>query len=165
MSDNIYQSPQSSVVDDDTGELTLASRWSRLGASIIDGVLMVVVVMPLAFFLGAFEAIEQSGEMGIGPTIALGIASIGAFFLFNGYLLSTNGQTVGKKLMNIKIVDLNGNNMPFGRLIGMRYIPVWIVSYIPIVGSFTSLIDALFIFRADKRCVHDLIAGTQVVNA
>jgi hypothetical protein len=32
------------------------------------------------------------------------------------------------------------------------------------VGTFLVLVDVLFIFRKDRRCVHDHIAGTRVVN-
>jgi uncharacterized RDD family membrane protein YckC len=35
-----------------------------------------------------------------------------------------------------------------------------LLSIIPLYG----LVDALFIFREDKRCLHDLIAGTIVVR-
>jgi hypothetical protein len=45
-----------------------------------------------------------------------------------------------------------------------RYLPVQVVGSIPVLGMFASLVDVLFIFRDDRRCVHDLIAGTQVTK-
>jgi hypothetical protein len=36
---------------------------------------------------------------------------------------------------------------------------------IPLAGNAFSLIDALFIFRQDRRCIHDMIASTRVVPA
>jgi len=42
---------------------------------------------------------------------------------------------------------------------------MYLISAIPVVGSFFVLIDTLLVFRADRRCVHDLIAGTKVVKA
>jgi uncharacterized RDD family membrane protein YckC len=33
------------------------------------------------------------------------------------------------------------------------------------VGNFVGILDALFIFRSDRRCIHDLIAATRVVRA
>lgn len=166
MSDNIYQTPQSAVVDEDSlTNVDLASRWARLGAAFIDGLLMMIIILPVAFVFGIFEALASGGQMGLTTTVAMGFLGIAAFFILNGYLLSSNGQTIGKKLLGIKIVDLEGRKPPFGRLIGMRYVPVWLVVYIPIIGNFASFIDNLFIFRGDKRCIHDLIAGTQVINA
>jgi uncharacterized RDD family membrane protein YckC len=35
---------------------------------------------------------------------------------------------------------------------------------IPIFGLFFVLADTLMIFRADRRCLHDLMAGTRVVK-
>jgi uncharacterized RDD family membrane protein YckC len=49
-------------------------------------------------------------------------------------------------------------------LILKRYLPISVVSVIPVVGPLLTLIDILFIFRSDRRCVHDLIADTQVLE-
>jgi len=38
------------------------------------------------------------------------------------------------------------------------------VSLIPYAGSFVALLDVLFIFRRDQRCIHDHLAGTVVVK-
>ncbi|MEA2700447.1 MAG: hypothetical protein QOI66_4718, partial [Myxococcales bacterium] len=38
-----------------------------------------------------------------------------------------------------------------------------IISAIPYLGGLYALVDALFIFRDDRRCIHDLIAGTRVI--
>jgi len=46
----------------------------------------------------------------------------------------------------------------------VRYIPIWIVGLIPGVGIALTILDALFIFRDDRRCIHDLIAGTKVIT-
>jgi hypothetical protein len=32
------------------------------------------------------------------------------------------------------------------------------------LGGILSLADMLFILRKDRRCIHDLVAGTQVLN-
>ena len=40
-----------------------------------------------------------------------------------------------------------------------------LVGPIPYIGKFAGFVDILMIFRGDKRCAHDLAAGTQVVTA
>lgn len=47
----------------------------------------------------------------------------------------------------------------------LRYLPMHIVGQVPIVGALIGFINPMFIFRADQRCLHDLIAGTRVVVA
>lgn len=38
------------------------------------------------------------------------------------------------------------------------------LSLIPAIGQLFAVIDTLCIFWEDRRCIHDLIAGTKVVN-
>ena len=42
---------------------------------------------------------------------------------------------------------------------------MWAISIIPVIGSLVGLIDALLIFRDNRRCLHDNIADTMVVVA
>jgi uncharacterized RDD family membrane protein YckC len=150
----------------------LAGRGTRLLAKIIDSIIMGVLWIP--FMLGGgLAAVMSSGlEEGSDPTglivTLLGSMSISGlltliFVVVQIYLLSKDGQTVGKKLTKIRIVKLetgqNGGFMP--NVILRALVPV-------IINSFTgifSLVDALFIFREDRRCIHDMLAGTTVVRA
>ena len=77
-------------------------------------------------------------------------------------LLTRDGQSVGMKLMGICIVDTRtGKNGGFITNVVMRgLIGGILLNVIP----FYVLVDPLFIFRKDRRCLHDLVAGTWVVN-
>lgn len=46
----------------------------------------------------------------------------------------------------------------------MRYLAIGPIGYVPFVGRYFSVIDALFIYGENKRCLHDYIAGTMVVD-
>ena len=87
------------------------------------------------------------------------------FMAINSYLLVTKGQTLCKRMLGIRIVDAASNGAATAvKLLGLRYVLVLLVMAIPIIGQLLGLIDVLFIFRSDRRCVHDLIAGTKVVS-
>lgn len=45
-----------------------------------------------------------------------------------------------------------------------RQLPVQVMSVLPGVGGLLAILDVLFIFRKDQRCLHDLIAKTRVIN-
>jgi uncharacterized RDD family membrane protein YckC len=64
-----------------------------------------------------------------------------------------------------KIVDLSGNIPHFEKLLVLRYLVLGLVTQIPIIGSLAGLVNALFIFGKERRCVHDYMAGTRVVEA
>jgi len=124
----------------------LASRGSRLLAAIVDAA-AALVVWTVAFFTGE-PAIFFVGIIGLA--------------IYQAYLLTTQGQTIGKNIMNIKIVRFeDGKNGGFVTNVLLRTILNSIIAFIP----FYSLVDVLFIFREDQRCIHDLIASTKVVEA
>ena len=86
------------------------------------------------------------------------------YWIFNGKLFYKHGQSIGKKILDIKIVDLNNNLPKLSSSYGLRYIISGLFPFIPILGNFLGLIDILFIFRKDRRCIHDHIAGTKVIK-
>ena len=66
-------------------------------------------------------------------------------------------------MLCIRIVDVTSNGAATAvKLLGLRYVLVMLLGAIPIIGGLLGVIDFLFIFREDRRCVHDLIAGTKV---
>lgn len=166
MSDNnVYSTPQSQLVDQvDDSEKPLASRWARLGASIIDSIIMMFVVVPVMYFTGGFDGIMDGREPGFVYMFSMGILSFIVFFAINYRYLVANGQTIGKKVLEIKIVDLNGNVPVFQPHLVIRYAVYLLPGQIPVVGQFFSLVNVLFIFGKEKRCIHDLVAKTKVVQ-
>ncbi|MFI5347568.1 MAG: RDD family protein [Elusimicrobiota bacterium] len=81
------------------------------------------------------------------------------------WLLSRRGQTLGKLIMGIRIVRTTDlKNGGFVKNVLERVAVGVLIGMIPRVGPFYALADILFIFRRDRRCLHDLIAGTRVVK-
>lgn len=165
---NPYRGPDSTVAEVSGGD-ELAGRGTRLGAAIIDGIIMLVILVPLMYLGGywqaAMTAAQAGGQVGFGTTLLWAVIGFVVFVVVQGFPLNASGQTWGKKILNIKIVDLDGNKPPLGRLLGLRYLPVGVVTNIPFIGPLAGLVNVLLIFRNDRRCGHDLIAGTRVVHA
>lgn len=163
-SNNPYQPPQSPLRDSthprrDSGSLEPASRQQRLLAAILDGLITMIAVLPVMFHLKLFDyptAIETQVT-----AFLLGFLSV---LLLHGYLLHARGQSVGKAIVGIQIVGIDGKRVSLGRIIFMRYFPVQLVSQIPTLGSLLTLVDVIWIFRQDNRCLHDHIAQTMVIK-
>jgi uncharacterized RDD family membrane protein YckC len=80
-------------------------------------------------------------------------------------LVARNGQTIGKRLIGIKVVRSNGEKASFWRIFLLRNVVNAIPSLIPFVGYVYGLVDTLFIFTESRQCLHDKIADTVVVKA
>lgn len=154
-------SPPTAELDVPSGQAELAGRGARLAAAIVDTIIAMVVIVPLMYAFGAFETMAI---MSFTQTLVLNVVSLGIFALVHGYLLKTRGQTIGKSLLGIKIVALDGQLLDLPSMILKRYAPITFANIIPFIGGFLPLVDVLFIFRRDRRCVHDHIAGTKVVK-
>ncbi len=141
-----------------------ASRWSRLWAALIDMLIMMAITLPIAYFMGSFEYIQAGKEPPLMSAIVVGVISITSFFAVNGKLLKENGQTVGKRINNIKIVNLDDSLPDFKELIIKRYIPFFGFPYIPFIGGIVNLVNVCWIFGKESRCLHDVIANTKVIK-
>jgi len=159
---NVYSPPAADLTVTSTDNL--ASRWTRLGAAILDTIFIMMFAIPIMIYGGYWDR-AVAGEATLMDTLLLFTFGIVVYLAMNGYLLSRHGQTVGKKIMRIKIVKLDRDEiLPLWKVFCLRYLPVDIVAQIPLLGPWLAIIDALFIFRRDKRCLHDFIAGTRVIR-
>ncbi|SFK99145.1 RDD family protein [Lysobacter sp. cf310] len=168
--ENPYRSPQAQLIEPVSDDSELATREGRLGAAILDGILSFVMVTPLAYFGGYFDQIRANSEAGrlFMPFSVMALwAAIGfaVFVLVQAYPLHAYGQTWGKRVCKIKIVGTDGAKPGLGRLLLRRYLPTNAASAIPGLSLVYGWVDILMIFRRDRRCLHDLIAGTRVVRA
>jgi uncharacterized RDD family membrane protein YckC len=124
--------------------LDQASRGYRLLATLIDG-LVAIGVFLIYFFSG-------------NPVAAL--VGFAGLIIYQIYALTVSGQTIGKKVMGIKIVKYDSNdNGGFVTNVLLRTVLNALIGIVPLY----TLIDILFIFRQDHRCIHDLLAKTRVV--
>lgn len=143
----------------------LASRWARLGSALLDSFIGSLFVIPGILIMvsaGVFIAHNHPNPaLLIGGFSAMG-AGLLILLAIQIYLLSTRGQTIGKKIVGIKIVNFDdGTNPGFVKAFLLRVFVNGLIGFVPLY----SLVDLLFIFRADQRCIHDLLANTVVVKA
>jgi uncharacterized RDD family membrane protein YckC len=165
-SENPYQPPKAAVADVVTSQhAELASRGARFGAAMIDGIFALVIMGPV-MFLSGFWTKAMAGTANTFDQLMFAPIGLAVYLVLHGYLLHTSGQTIGKRLVGTRIVSADDNRiLPLWKVFTLRFLPISIVSQIPVIGPLLNLVDSLFVFRGDQRCVHDLIAGSKVINA
>lgn len=163
MRNNIYAAPESELLQEPNRNVMLASRRRRFLASIIDSMTILIVTLPAMYFTGGFAEISSGKQPTLEYNLLMSALGILVFLLLNAKFLAENGQTIGKKFLGIKIVDLNGNQPTITKHLLPRYASFLLPGQIPLVGQIIAVINILFILGKQKRCVHDHVAGTKVV--
>jgi len=157
--------PADSPATDGSSRPQLASRGERGLAAVIDFVVLIPVAYPFfnhfGVFHGALEGASATVEQQATGTAIAFLATLAV----NGWLLHTSGQTVGKRIVGIQIVDASGQVPPFQRIVALRMLPFWLLNAVPLVGEVAALANPLLIFGPSRRCLHDYVAGTLVVRA
>ncbi len=145
--------------------MRFAGPGARLAAFIIDWIVMAIVFVLLLFVLGAIVAttLGSAGAEGAGAAVIGMAVSALAFVAFNllyfPWSWSRGGQSVGMRLMAIKVVrDHDGGPVSFVAAV-LRLFGYYINHLVLYVGFAWILVDRR------KRGWHDLLAGTCVVDA
>ncbi|MBQ0862865.1 RDD family protein [Streptomyces sp. RK75] len=158
--DNPYGGP-AGAADPLAGMAPLASRGRRLLARIIDALL---IAIPIGIIAGVVEG-GYSTDTGISYWPQLGYTL--AYFLYEGLMLTNSGQTVGKRLMRIRVAMLQNGAVPAGSPGWLRVAVYQIPPLVPCVGSLFWLVNVLFCTwdKPYQQCLHDKAARTVVVAA
>jgi len=100
----------------------LASWGQRVGAALVDGLIGGGIYL-VGFLLGSVVG-NASDAVGVFLFVVAAIASI-VFFFWNLVQQGKTGQTVGKKMLNIRLVRLDGINPPgVGLSIGRAFLHI-----------------------------------------
>ena len=169
-----FRPPSAPLTDAPAAPLELAGRGSRLGAKCVDG-LAVLGAMLLAGIVAAIAipvlaAAGGRSRPGFASSMAalaaglIGFLAVVGLVIWNCVWLHRYGQTVGKRVLRIRIVRSDGGRASLGRIFALRYLPMILLGCIPYLGFLVTLTDWLLIFRDSRKCLHDQFADTIVVK-
>lgn len=140
-----------------------AGFWLRVVATMIDGflcqVVTTVVAFPLGFTMGTSMATSfpqpdiEMAATGLGFGVGLTVQ----WLWFTVAESSVWQASVGKKILGLKVTDLAGKKIDFGRANGRYWSKL-------VSGLFLCFGFLMVAFTARKQGLHDLLAGTLVVR-
>jgi uncharacterized RDD family membrane protein YckC len=153
-----------------------AGFWLRVVAYLIDSVIMglgfMALFIPFAVMTGLTAALgsihpgEDPRDVGalLGGTFFLGLITLVSLALLGGWLYhakmeSSSWQaTLGKKALNLRVTDMAGTRVTFGRATG-RHFAKLITGLIPLGVGF-----ALAGLTERRQALHDMLAGCLVLR-
>jgi uncharacterized RDD family membrane protein YckC len=157
------------------GRHVLAGWWSRVGAQLIDwviigvGAVVLLIAITAPFSIGFF-ADENVGVVSIivGLLFATLCVSIIALLYAPAMMARTDGQTLGRMVLGIRVVRAKGEPMTFSFAM-LREVAVKTLLF-GIAGSLTfglaQLADYLWpLWDEENRALHDFIVNTRVIKA
>jgi uncharacterized RDD family membrane protein YckC len=155
----------------------IASFWRRIGAIVLDSLVLGLVGFLLGLFLK--DEFVQLGEWGRLVGFAIALIYFGGM---NSKLC--NGQTIGKKLLDLQVVDLQNNAISLSKSL-LRYLVLAVpfslnglhadmdqmpafLSFLLVAVVFGGILSVIYLYlfnRVTRQSLHDLVTGTLVVNA
>lgn len=141
-------------------EPSYAGFWIRVLAYLIDTLLISIVFCPLGFGLGLIGVageVDENSPAWAGINVLLNGISILAGWLYFALTESSSWQaTVGKRLLKLKVTDMYGQRISFGKATGRYFGQI-------LSGMICGIGYIMVAFTEKKQGLHDMLAGTLVV--
>ena len=125
-----------------------AGFWRRAGASGVDGL---VFTVPSLFFTLSNVGIED-------PWVDIAAWTVAGWFYYASLHSSRWQATLGKRAFGIKVTDLQGARITFGKGT-WRYLASWVSTLLVCIGYLMAA------WTPRKQTLHDKMVGTLVVDA
>jgi len=153
--ENVYKAPESELeTQEQQDELDYAGFWVRVGASLIDTVVMVLFTFPLLYLAYGEQFVEPDRTTGLWDVLISYIFPAVAVILFWMY----KSATPGKMVFGLKVMSLKGNGrLTVGQSV-LRYIAYFPASLVLGLGLIWVAFDK------KKQGWHDKIAKTVVIK-
>lgn len=144
-------------MEETTDNVVYSGFWRRFAAFLIDMIIVGLVILILSMAMGFSVGIGGVGGPGMS-ILGILIAVAAPWLYWAGMESSKHQATIGKMALGMAVTDQFNNRMTFLRA-SARY-------YGKILSSMTLLVGFIMAgFTQRKQALHDMLAGTLVVNA
>jgi uncharacterized RDD family membrane protein YckC len=158
-SGNPYQSPAAMGYSAPHYRDRLASRGKRFAGALVDGLFYMLGAAPgFVVMIATIDGNDELSTLGIFVMLG-GMLIVG---IVNWVMITNTGQSIAKRMLGMQIIKVDSGELPgFVHGVVLRsWVPVAINQFC----NLFSLVDALWIFGEERRCLHDLIAQTVVID-
>jgi uncharacterized RDD family membrane protein YckC len=156
------------------GRYVLSGWWRRVGAQVVDGLIVgvggfaLVAAITAPFSVGFFAG-EDFGivSLVVGLLLAVICVSIIALLYAPALMARTNGKTFGRMATGIRVVRAGGEPMTFGfamlREVAVKALLFGIAA--SLTAGLASLVDVLWpLWDEENRALHDFVVNTRVIR-
>ncbi|MCP1660305.1 RDD family protein [Neisseria perflava] len=195
---NGLQTPLTPVSQEEEVEVGLASAGSRIAAALLNSLFNVLVYLPwLAALLlvgDDYETLAQgAGDTALDDSRVTGLLLGGSLLILvygiaQIFYMSRDGQSLGKKIMGIRVLKSNGRNPGFLGTVLIREVVYSLLVVLVAVGismlgmllglggaadmlgnlvsyaTYIACLVMLFRTQSDRRTLQDMLADTVVVK-
>ena len=179
-------------------EVDLASPMKRIGAALLNSLLSLIVYIPLIVsilngeggYLDRVRGLEEGASPEFDTTwLMIGLAVLAVYCVMQLYFMSRDGQSLGKKILGIRVLKTDGTNPGFFGTVFMRegvyyfllglvagivayavqvvtgnaQIFEWVSNLLQLAAYLVCLV-MLFQVKNDRRTLQDYLAKTVVVQ-
>ena len=181
------------LLHDETVEVDLASAGSRIGAALLNGVFNLLAYIPLIVAIvqeGGYNTRAQGLEkLSTDDTGLMGwLMGVLVYGIVQIFYMSRDGQSLGKKVLGIRVLKTDGQNPGFLGTVLIREIGYGLVLFLISVGigmlgvlmggenlgdilvnlvqfgASGACVVMLFQMKNDRRTLQDMMANTVVVK-
>ncbi len=155
------------------GQHVLAGWWSRVGAFIIDGLivgiggvlLLVAITAPFSIGFFANDGVGIAALI-VGFLIAVVCVSIVALLYAPALMARTNGKTLGRMALGIRVVRANGRPIDFWfAMLREVVVKTFLFGLLAgMTGGLAALADVLWpLWDEENRALHDFVVDTRTI--
>jgi uncharacterized RDD family membrane protein YckC len=152
------------------GRPVLSGWWRRAGAAIVDGVIIsigAVVVFAVLAALGlSVDSDGGAAAFVVAAIVAVVAFALVALFYAPAMMSRTNGKTLGRMAMNIRVIRADGRPITFGfamlREVLIKTLLVGVIA--SATFGLAWLLDVLWpLWDEEHRALHDFVVNTRTI--
>ncbi|MFD4544815.1 RDD family protein [Streptomyces sp. NPDC058466] len=143
----------------------LADSGKRVLARILDMILVGIVVWLLSWAFGFHPYTVNTDQMEFGDSFGKEVVAAILYIAYDTVMMSRTGQTVGKKLLHLRVADLANGATPSVQTMLVRSLVLWLPFAFCCACIWTAIAGGWSFFdKPYKQGLHDKAAKTVVVS-